>query len=530
MANITEELNNPQWAAGIYQLETTDPVLGGPNGIANRQAKELAARTQYLKKKQEEYKPGAASTTKAGIVQLSSATDSSSDELAATPKAVKAAYDKAEEAAQKSLPLGSIVAFPRVVTNPTGFLKADGSSYNQATYPDLYKAMGNSNRLPKLTRSDVGMTAYWPVDAVPDGWIKFDDIAGKVTQSAYPELYRLLVVQYGSIDRVPKAGDRFVRSAAGSLTAGSVQEASIAGHYHPTGLLMSDNDDWSIPRATEYGNKTSMQTNDPVVVVLGESHGGANQINSKLNAALANNQGSGNNRTLTTYTDHLVIEQGGGETRPKAIVLVLCIKAKDSLDDVVYWIKAYGSVSNAGALDAATLAAGLQNKSDKGHTHTTADIAGLTAALDAVVPSGAVAYFAGQSAPNGWLKANGAEVSRTSYASLFAAIGTTFGAGNGSTTFNLPDLRGEFLRGFDDGRGVDGGRVFGSAQADEFKAHNHKLNTNADVPTFGAEAGDPASADDAPTARSTNTFALTSNRGGSETRPRNIAMLACIKI
>ena len=95
MANITEELNNPKWSEGIYQLETTDPVLGGPNGIANRQAKELAARTQYLKKKQEEYKPGAASTTKAGIVQLSSATDSNSEELAATPKAVKAAYDKA---------------------------------------------------------------------------------------------------------------------------------------------------------------------------------------------------------------------------------------------------------------------------------------------------------------------------------------------------------------------------------------------------------------------------------------------------
>ena len=102
MANITEELSNPQWAEGIYQLETTDPVLGGPNGIANRQAKELAARTQYLKKKQEEDKPGAASTTKAGIVQLSSATDSNSEELAATPKAVKAAYDKAVESAGKA--------------------------------------------------------------------------------------------------------------------------------------------------------------------------------------------------------------------------------------------------------------------------------------------------------------------------------------------------------------------------------------------------------------------------------------------
>ena len=273
-----------------------------------------------------------------------------------------------------------MLPFPRAITSQEGFLKADGSTFAQATYPDLHRVLG-SNKLPNLTRSDIGMTAYFPFGDIPDGWIKYDEIATRVTQAAYPELYRLLVVQYGSIDRVPKAGDRFVRSAAGSLTAGSVQEASIAGHYHPTGLLMSDNDDWSIPRATEYGNKTSMQTNDPVVVVLGESPGGANQINSKLNAALANNQGSGNSRTLTTYTDHLVIEQGGSETRPKAIALVLCIKAQNSLDDVVMWVRAYGTVSNAGTLDASTLAAGLQNKSDKGHTHRAADISNLGEAV-----------------------------------------------------------------------------------------------------------------------------------------------------
>ncbi|MFC2352092.1 phage tail protein, partial [Eikenella halliae] len=162
MANITEELNNPQWVEGIYQLETTDPVLGGPNGIANRQAKELAARTQYLKKKQEEYKPGAASTTKAGIVQLSSATDSNSEELAATPKAVKAAYDKAVESAGKGLPVGAVIGFPRTITSQEGFLKADGSTFAQATYPDLHRVLG-SNKLPNLTRSDIGMTAYFPV-------------------------------------------------------------------------------------------------------------------------------------------------------------------------------------------------------------------------------------------------------------------------------------------------------------------------------------------------------------------------------
>ena len=99
MANITEELNNPQWAAGIYQLETTDPVLGGPNGIANRQAKELAARTQYLKKKYEnqedefnKYKKSVESATelKAGVTKLTSDIVRHKDDgdYAVTPQAV----------------------------------------------------------------------------------------------------------------------------------------------------------------------------------------------------------------------------------------------------------------------------------------------------------------------------------------------------------------------------------------------------------------------------------------------------------
>lgn len=86
---------------------------------------------------------------------------------------------------------------------------------------------------------------------------------------------------------------------------------------------------------------------------------------------------------------------------------------------------------------------------------------------------GQVGYFATTSAPAGWLKANGAAVSRETYAALFSAIGTSFGVGDGSTTFNLPDLRGGFLRGWDDGRGVDDGRVFGSIQESANKYHNH---------------------------------------------------------
>ena len=138
----------------------------------------------------------------------------------------------------------------------------------------------------------------------------------------------------------------------------------------------------------------------------------------------------------------------------------------------------------------------------------------------ASVPSGTVIHVAMQTAPSGYLKADGTAVSRTTYAALFAAIGTAFGAGDESTTFNLPDLRGEFVRGFDDGRGVDSGRVFGSAQADEFKSHNHSVS-------YSFVSGSSLRADGG------GGFAYsgsTGSQGGTETRPRNVALLACIKV
>lgn len=98
---------------------------------------------------------------------------------------------------------------------------------------------------------------------------------------------------------------------------------------------------------------------------------------------------------------------------------------------------------------------------------------------DTKAPSGMVGYFARATPPTGWLKANGAAVSRVAYAALFAAIGTTYGAGNGFDTFNLPDLRGEFLRGWDDGRGIDGGRNFGTVQSGSIQSHDHSA-TSAD--------------------------------------------------
>jgi len=89
------------------------------------------------------------------------------------------------------------------------------------------------------------------------------------------------------------------------------------------------------------------------------------------------------------------------------------------------------------------------------------------------LPAGAIQLFAMSAVPSGWLECNGAAISRTTYANLFAAIGTLYGAGNGTTTFNLPDLRGMFVRGWDNGRSVDPGRTLGSQQAAANNPHTH---------------------------------------------------------
>lgn len=142
-------------------------------------------------------------------------------------------------------------------------------------------------------------------------------------------------------------------------------------------------------------------------------------------------------------------------------------------------------------------------------------------ATGAAVPTGAIFNFAAETVPSGYLECDGSEISRTTYADLYAVIGIAFGVGNGTTTFNLPDLRGEFVRGFDNGRGVDTSRAFASTQADELKSHTHGVTYASGTRDTGVSLDHNFSA-----AVSTKTTEAT---GGAETRPRNIALVFCIK-
>lgn len=213
-----------------------------------------------------------------------------------------------------------------------------------------------------------------------------------------------------------------------------------------------------------------------------------------------------------------------------------------------------------------------------------------------LAPPGLVSAWAVNSQPYGWLECNGSAISRTNYARLFDQIGTTFGAGNGTTTFNIPDLRGEFIRGWDNGRGVDNNsftiqatttngsanvtnadttglvagmsvsgtgipvgatissitnsttfvlsanatasanfvtltfsstRAFGSSQLDMFKKHEHKISRLSNV--VNSTSPTTATLTDWEAVSGVQSTDNVQPVGGAETRPRNVALMLCIK-
>ena len=144
-------------------------------------------------------------------------------------------------------------------------------------------------------------------------------------------------------------------------------------------------------------------------------------------------------------------------------------------------------------------------------------------------PVGTVNWFAATTAPIGWLVADGRAVSRTTYSTLFGIIGTTYGIGDNSTTFNLPDMRGMFARGWDaaggTARNCDTGRVFGSTQQDALESHVHNLTLYCAA--YGSGAGRAGLFP--PSGGATSCSGFVEATGGIETRPMNVAMLPCIK-
>lgn len=155
------------------------------------------------------------------------------------------------------------------------------------------------------------------------------------------------------------------------------------------------------------------------------------------------------------------------------------------------------------------------------------------------VPVGTVMPFAGSTAPSGYLLADGSAISRTEYASLFAVIATTYGAGDGSTTFNLPDTRGVFVRGVGTQTigSVSYSGTLGAKQNDQLQGHRHVMQNNtwnggSAVGLYAISSGGLQN-DPYPTSIAVGDPKTDGTNGtpriGSETRPANIALKYIIK-
>jgi len=170
-----------------------------------------------------------------------------------------------------------------------------------------------------------------------------------------------------------------------------------------------------------------------------------------------------------------------------------------------------------------------------------------------LIPTGLIFMVAAPVTPAGCLYCNGQAVSRAQFAGLFSVIGGYWGSGDGHSTFNLPDYRGVFPRGWDDGRGVDGGRSFASLQWSQNLAHSHTFSgqtssggghnhqgydSRSSMPGAGQFLVS-SSGEDGPmhavgttgwAGEHVHTFSGgTSGNGGSEARPTNAACYFVIK-
>lgn len=283
---------------------------------------------------------------------------------------------------------------------------------------------------------------------------------------------------------------------------------------------------------------TAVSTNTPNAIVSRDASGNfsANQITANVTGNVSGSSGSctGNSATATQASNALACS-GNSAT---ATIAGTCS----------------GNSNTASRLQTARTINGVSFDGSQNITVTAVPVNGsvtqekLSPSLS-LIPPGAIIPFASYTPPFGWLIADGAAVSRSTYALLFYVIGTTFGTGDGSTTFNLPDLRGYFVRGH--GTNSDGTQsgTWGVRQGDQNLSHTHTGTTSTDGShnhTFPLYAGDGAnnstnrinttdesgmvnSAFPTTTTGSHSHTFTTSSSGGTETRPKNIALWYCIK-
>lgn len=547
MANLKEQ---EKWEDGVYQIEENDPVLGGENGITNKPIKQLANRTLWLKKALElfgkksapkdltveststadesghSHKLPVGSTTQKGIWQATSDTGIDSDGLVLTAKAGK---KLAQSIAQLLLNvtqnyINNNKKSDSVNNNSSESVassKAVKTAYDKAVEAKTAADNANQNaegRVPKTGDTTIngtlrakntsgGWSAYqfetlqgfWQLEVHPNS---HEEANRRFNMMFIPNIGNSVYLSFPALgnDGEVVAYQSWAVNKAGDAMTGILRTVGIASTHFGAGAY-SNQYTSGAPFMVDATGSKDRDTYHPFVKGLVRSKG---------------HYGAGFSFGYTT-------KQGQGDGFGRGIIHLI----EDNGSNKTWAFEHNGDFVSPN--DVLSSSGRSINKSIQ---------------QDEVV--GEVAFFARTTPPSGWLKANGAAVSRTTYAALFAAIGTTFGAGDGRTTFNLPDLRGEFLRGLDDGRNIDRGRRLGTAQGDAIRNITGKLDGSAmgsgNQVLEGKMIASGAigttyqqrqwSGDQGGWGEQSVSFDFDASRvvpTASENRPRNVALLACIK-
>nr|WP_244773659.1 phage tail protein [Alysiella crassa]UOP08067.1 phage tail protein [Alysiella crassa] len=578
MANLRETAT---WEAGIYQWETSDPVMGGENGIDNRPTRQLANRTLWLKNeiaraialigtnqqtatqqfalKTTSLTAGAglsgggvlrdnmtlslgtpskitatsqnsavsnththeidkATTSVAGIVKLNNTLTSD-----AQNEALTAAQGKilAEQIAAKTWdgivgkpvlqqvqdmrsPVPSItpvVAFQDATPEQLPVGVYEGFS-DKAKLTNVH--INGSLKTVKLWRDRTGAVAIYRESKLPNGEVWRQYANGNL--SGWGEAFRIDGVDWANIRDKPNTFSGYGITGSQSLS-GSIELTNA----YPAVVLKSTatgtTKKWLFEASADnaYFVQRDSAANSGGVLLNLPTRAGTLALDGDV-VKLSGNQTIGGEKTFSGSLN--VLSASGVSVKHSDRTFVFAIgtdscylhntkssktlRLKDNgtltyAEQPVYhggnkptWADlGYAPVQQGGGVgqNNNAIKIGWSGSRLKAQVDNT-DLGNIVfdSQLDNAVPSGTVVYFLGTNAPSGWLKANGAAISRTTYSRLFAAIGTHYGAGDGSTTFNIPDLRGEFLRVWDDGRGNDAGRILGSWQGDELRSHSHGTN------------------------------------------------------
>ncbi|WP_346672829.1 phage tail protein [Escherichia coli] len=461
MGNLNE---TEKWEENIYQLETSDPVLGGADGISNRAPRQLANRTKWLKKKTEEAAqslaehvrsrnhPDATLTAK-GFTQLSSATNSTSETLAATPKAVKAAYDLAAGKAPVSHthPWSQITGVPAASLTAKGTVQlssaTDSQSETEAATPKAVKAAYDL----AAGKAPVSHTHPWSqITGVP---------AASLTAKGTVQLSSATNSTSETLAATPKAV-----KAAYDLAAGKAP----VSHTHPwsqiTGVpaaSLTAKGTVQLSSATDSQSETEAATPKAVKAAYDLAAGKApvshthpwSQITG-VPAASLTAKGTVQLSSAINSTSEILA------ATPKAVKAAYDLaNGKQPADATLTALAGLATAADrlpyftgADRAELATLTAIGRAIIAKGSIKDVLNYLGL--GEGSALPVGVPVPWPTATPPAGWLQCNGATFTKEQYPVLARVY----------PTLRLPDLRGEFIRGWDGGRKVDTGRALLSFQ------------------------------------------------------------------